>query len=293
MVFRGLPRFSELKHIFLSEDVAVQLLIETGVIREHFECSCGYICEVNLERRQYRCFSRHCRMNVSIFKRCFFYKSCLKINEILHLSFVWLCGAPNDFALSYFGYSSHTVAAYFYYFRQLVADSLEEIDFKIGGEGVVVEIDESKFGKRKYEHGHPVEGVWILGGVERTEERKVFLVQVPDRTADTLQRFIESHVYEGSIIYSDLWKGYLGLSERMNVQHYTVNHSENFVDSDTGAHTNTIEGTWSGVKRKIPVRKRTKSYIDDHLLEFVWRRKHSHELWPAFFAALKDVDYMN
>lgn len=46
---------------------------------------------------------------------------------------------------------------------------------KIGGNNVVLEIDESKFGKRKYNRGHHVEGVWILGCVERTHERRIIL----------------------------------------------------------------------------------------------------------------------
>ena len=32
----------------------------------------------------------------------------------------------------------------------------------VGGEGKVVQIDESKFGKRKYHRGHRVEGQWVL-----------------------------------------------------------------------------------------------------------------------------------
>ena len=38
---------------------------------------------------------------------------------------------------------------------------------KIGGNGVEVEIDESKFGKRKYYRGHQVEGQWVFGGCEK------------------------------------------------------------------------------------------------------------------------------
>ena len=34
-------------------------------------------------------------------------------------------------------------------------------DDKIGGKGQIVEIDESKFGKRKYHRGHHVDGSWV------------------------------------------------------------------------------------------------------------------------------------
>lgn len=43
----------------------------------------------------------------------------------------------------------------------------------IGGPNIIVEIDESKFGRHQYTRGHHVEGVWLLGLVERTPERRV------------------------------------------------------------------------------------------------------------------------
>ncbi|KCZ75088.1 hypothetical protein H311_03940, partial [Anncaliia algerae PRA109] len=39
----------------------------------------------------------------------------------------------------------------------------------IGGDDIIVEIDESKFGKRKFNRGRKVEGVWVFGMVERTQ----------------------------------------------------------------------------------------------------------------------------
>ena len=66
-------------------------------------------------------------------------------------------------------------------FRQLAADKVEEDEGQIGGENVIVEIDESKFGKPKYHRGHPVEGAWVIGGVERAAERRVFAEVVEKR----------------------------------------------------------------------------------------------------------------
>ena len=35
-----------------------------------------------------------------------------------------------------------------------------------GGPGMIVEIDESKFGRRKYNRGRAVEGAWVFGAIE-------------------------------------------------------------------------------------------------------------------------------
>ena len=41
---------------------------------------------------------------------------------------------------------------------------------KIGGPGKVVQIDESKVGKQKHNHGHRVDRQWIFGGIEDRSE---------------------------------------------------------------------------------------------------------------------------
>ena len=61
----------------------------------------------------------------------------------------------------------------------------------IGGPGIKVEIDESKFGQRKYNHGWWQEGHWVFGGVERITGR-AFMVEVVQRDAATLIPIIQS-----------------------------------------------------------------------------------------------------
>ena len=212
-------------------------------------------------------------------------------NEVMHMAHLWLCRAPVTTVIAYTGHSSHTVCTFFSYFRQLVADSLDVNELEVGGPGVIVEIDESKFGKRKYHRGHRVDGVWVLGGVERTSLRRVFLAPVPDRSAKTLLEVISKHVLPGSIIFSDMWKGYNGISEQLGLEHFVVNHSVEFVDRANNVHTNCIEGTWAGIKIRMPVRNRVLNSITEHLFEFIWRRCHEENLWDGFLHALRDVGY--
>ena len=51
--------------------------------------------------------------------------------------------------------------------RDVCAQYFVDHPAKIGGPMVEVEIDESKFGRRKYHRGRMVDGHWVFGGTER------------------------------------------------------------------------------------------------------------------------------
>ncbi|GFQ97041.1 putative transposase-like protein [Trichonephila clavata] len=97
---------------------------------------------------------------------------------------------------------------------------------------------------------------------------------VADRTTDSLLSVINEYILPGSIIISDCWKSYDCLSNE-GFLHLKVNHSVSFKNPDTGAHTNTIEGTWGAVKRGIPASK-AKCQLDYYLAEYVWWKKNKH-----------------
>ncbi|XP_054089441.1 uncharacterized protein LOC128922540 [Zeugodacus cucurbitae] len=80
---------------------------------------------------------------------------------------------------------------------------------KIGGPSKKVQIDESKFGKRKYNKGRRVQGHWVLGMVEDGSD-DLRLEVCPDnvRSSEVLIPLIQKHVAEGTIICTDCWKAY-------------------------------------------------------------------------------------
>jgi len=83
---------------------------------------------------------------------------------------------------------SHTTVVDLYNFcREVCSVVLQKQSEQIGGPGKMVEIDESKFGKRQYNRSKRVDGCWIFGGIERdSKPPKCFFVTVSARFAQTL-----------------------------------------------------------------------------------------------------------
>ena len=211
------------------------------------------------------------------------FDSSMECRRILRLAYLWLTNVPSSAATSMTGHSNKTVSIFYRYFRSMVAGMVDEEDQYIGGEGVIVELDETKMGKRKYNRGHRVEGVWVLGGDERTSERRIFMARVDDRSSATILAVILKFVRPGSIVITDLWRSYSQLSGNLGLTHLTVNHSQTYKDKESSACTNTIEGTWIGLKVRMPPRNRVSCGIDESLLEFVWCRKNANNLWGHLF----------
>lgn len=208
----------------------------------------------------------------------------------MELAYYWLADVPSTSLQMITHHGTSTIADYLKYFDELVSSYLEDDQEMIGGPGIIVEIDESKFGKRKYHRGHQVDGAWVFGGVERTETRRRFAVMVEERNAVTLLGAIRNRIHPESIIYSDMWRGYCRIEDELGMEHHTVNHSVEFVSQD-GVHTNTIEGVWNGFKIRIPPRYRTESSLGTKLTVRIWRRENASNLWEGFLKCLRETAY--
>ena len=171
------------------------------------------------------------------------------------------------------GHSTNTVVDWYNFHRDVCAQYFIDHPLQIGGAGKVVEIDEAKFGRRKYNRGWYQEGHCVFGGIERGSV-KAFMVEVDDRSAATLLPIIQQYILPGTTVLSDKWRSYSCVPS-LGMSHQTVNHSIHFVDPSTGAHTQGIESTWAATKRmmrKKGVMGTSNSLFPTYLQEFLWRK---------------------
>jgi transposase-like protein len=88
----------------------------------------------------------------------------------------------------------------------------------------------------------------VFGLLERHgNDSKVRTKVISNRSQETLQGEVRSHVEAGSEVYTDAHRSYLGLST--NYVHEFTDHAEEYVRGNV--HTNGIENFWSLLKRSI------------------------------------------
>ena len=213
----------------------------------------------------------YCARKISIRRNSWFAGSHLTLQQIMKLTYLWVWRCDQRFIMRECHLGSNTTIVDWCNFAREVCVSVLETDSKpIGGPGTIVEIDESKFGRRKYHRGRRVDGVWVFGGIERGDRGNCFMVTVEDRSAATLIPIIKKYILPGSKIMSDCWKAYDCL-ENEGYIHGTVNHSIEFINSETGDHTQSIESTWRAVKKSLPRSGSTKGMYDSYFAEFIFR----------------------
>jgi hypothetical protein len=235
------PPSKELQKILYNEDDCLQFLIDKGIVVPSSQCEeCGGPMRRS-SKLLFRCRKKSCQAGKTLLSESFFAGTQLKCNEVLHIGYLWLCKVPSACMHIITGHSEQTISDYLRFFMQLVAETLEDEDMAIGGDGVVVQMDETKLGKRKYHRGHRVNGVWLLVGAEKTQDRRVFIESASTRDAETLKDVILRHVAPRSIVHTDMWKGYSFL-ERAGYAHRNANHSIGFQDPLTGINTITVGG---------------------------------------------------
>ena len=94
-----------------------------------------------------------------------------------------------------------------------------------------------------------------------------FTYALNEASNETLFNEIIKHVAPGTRIYSDSWRAYRGI-DKFEYEHFTVDHSKNFVDPQTKCHTKHIERLWKELKKPMKRyegtrKENVKRYLDN------------------------------
>ena len=170
-----IPSVTDFAKQVKNEEDTIQVLVKMGVIKAVedevcIEVDCGGRMGLKNRKtmlRKLKC--NRCRAYESHFTNTFFDGTKKEIHTILYLAIMWLNRLSIGQVLAFTkNMSNKSITNYYSQFNQLVANMIDEIEIVLDGEDVEVEIDKSKFAKRKYHQGHHVGTKdWVFGGTEK------------------------------------------------------------------------------------------------------------------------------
>ena len=272
----------------------LKLLSDTGVIASKQQCKyCG--CNMKFEKQSNNWFwvcnrrvnGKKCnRGKFSIRAGTFLGKSKVSIQAIIWIVWHFVHNLTENQCKQYTNIGQKnckTIVNWYGKCREVCSTWIWQNKPKLGGFGKIVEMDESHFaGAAKYGKGrrlgeHPWEGSnkWGFGLIERGSLDCVLKTVHASRSRAILMPLINESCADGTVFCSDGWKAYAKLSENAELEdtlHFPVNHTNNYGNPVTGAHTQSIEGTWIHCKNFLPTYGVKPNSLDSYLSTFMWMR---------------------
>lgn len=228
------------------------------------------------DEQMWRC-PKHKTNKISLRVGSFLSNHNISFQDFVAISYCWSHQISVATSTEMVGLSKTSIIQWFSYLRDVCSHKLLLEPSTIGGEGHLVQIDESLMSRRKNHKGRVVPERWVFGGYD-TSDKIGFLRFVEDRSAATLLPIIQQVVLPGTTIHSDQWAAYNDITNIPVVPpyvHASINHSENFVDPVTGVHTQHVECMWKNAKRKFKAMLGVQStMLPSHLDEFMWRQRY-------------------
>ncbi|XP_064117999.1 uncharacterized protein LOC135223491 [Macrobrachium nipponense] len=277
-------------------DRLIQLCQDHGLLKKQAFCPhCGKECRLDLLKKGFRCdrsyapyrkkAKKRCDYYLNIFKGTWFSRTRLDVETALFFVYLYVSDffsyrvARTELALSDMAINDWSSFA-----REVIVHWCIRHKKQIGGPGTTVEIDEAKFGKRKYNVDRVSEGQWMFCGFCR-QTGQFFVVPVTDTTSKTLLAVIMEYIVPGTTVVSDCWRAYDCLGDEGYV-HLTVSRAINFVDPVIDAHSNAIARRWSKL-RETTARCGRRRYNFVGYLSVAYFKLHFQDPKTRFHAFIK------
>ena len=256
----------------------------TMVKYAHNKCGYRWIC------------ARHKNYTRTVRSDSFFENGHLTLRQYLWMIYYWCTDTNLLNAMYMAGISGKETGVDLYkQMRDLIKEYFLDYPAVLGGPGHVVMCDESIFSRRKYNRGRVPRDYWVFGMYD-VNQHIGWVEPVPNRSAEALMPLIQAHVAPGSNIWTDAWRAYRRISQLDVTPPYThevVVHETNFVDPNTGVHTQAVEAYWGRLKKRLK-RKNVvgnKDLLIEHLREEMWRERFGDSdydrIWDSFLVLIR------
>jgi len=278
----------------------IQLLQNIGLLSADQKCS---FCAEYMRLRPYpkvsdqhawECGNGNCekyRTTVSVRNGSVFSGSRISLFRLFKLLFLWAKEVPIHEAVEFVGIGRKAAGEMYSRLRDTVVLRTSEEPVRLGGYGIICQIDESLFSHKQKNHvGRvPQEPVWVFGIVDTSQRPCTgYMRVVENRSEATLLPIINEVCRPGTVIHSDKWAAYRNITRELGLEHRTVNHSLNFVNPEDGTHTQAIESYWAKQKLRIKSMKGIqREKLPEYLIEFMWRDKVGGNAFDELINILK------
>ena len=141
-----------LNQIFDSSEQCIQFLYDHKIIYQEMICPKHKV-NMNKNDKRWRCTKRDCNKQFSVLHQSIFANSKFEPNQILQIMYLKLANVPSTSIQLLTGHLSATIAQYMSIFREIIAGSVNQNIQMIGGEEIIVEINETLVSRKKT-HGY-------------------------------------------------------------------------------------------------------------------------------------------
>jgi transposase-like protein len=231
----------------------------------------------NLRARFYQCLEPTCKQQFSATNGTIFHRSHIPLSSWFMAITLIMDAKKGMSALQlqqHLGLGSYKTA---WYMCHRIRKAMVDLDpTPMSG---IVELDETYLGGRaRRRNKAPAPKDMVLAIRERTTKVKIGRVRyfhIPDAKRATLQPLIEKHIADGvGRIYTDQATVYdFSMNAEHVGRHKTVNHSIEWVVPGTRIHTNTVESSFSLLKRGLigSFHRVSVKHLHRYLTEFEYR----------------------